>query len=379
MNIVYKQYKYLYCQITDESVIRQAYKNMRKFKTKRREIKEIDSDLDHRVEYMKRMLENTKPEGVADHPEFAFHPPKHKPKVVEEFGKKRLIYIPSIEEQWVHHIIIFVLKPILLARFHEHSYGSIPERGIHKGKRQIERWMRRKRYRYCFKGDIRHFYASIRINLMIEKLEEFIKDDWLINLIKICFKWFEKGLPLGFYISQWFGNLFLEDLDKAIYLHGFNHIRYVDDIGIFGNNKRKLFMMVKKIKILLGILRLRLKNTWQIFRPRKHPIDFLGFTFYENRTVIRGRIVRNILRCVHKIQKCRTNNRPIWVKLARTLLSYMGWITYSDSYRFYFFNVKPFVRISALKKIVSKRDREEYKHDIMARNIIVGQAEAACA
>lgn len=138
-------------------------------------------------------------------------------------------------------------------------------------------------------------------------------------------------------------------------------------------------MMVKKIKILLGILRLRLKNTWQIFRPRKHPIDFLGFTFYENRTVIRGRIVRNILRCVHKIQKCRTNNRPIWVKLARTLLSYMGWITYSDSYRFYFFNVKPFVRISALKKIVSKRDREEYKHDIMARNIIVGQAEAACA
>ena len=67
------------------------------------------------------------------------------------------------------------------------------------------------------------------------------------------------------------------------------------------------------------------------------------------------------------------------MKLARTLLSYMGWITYSDSYRFYFFNINPFVRISALKKIVSKRDREEYKHDIMARNIIVGQAEAACA
>lgn len=46
MNIVKKQYKYLYRQVTDEKVIREAYKNMRKFKTKRREIQEIDQNLD---------------------------------------------------------------------------------------------------------------------------------------------------------------------------------------------------------------------------------------------------------------------------------------------------------------------------------------------
>ena len=139
MNIVKKQYKYLYRQVTDEKVIREAYKNMRKFKTKRREIQEIDQNLDAWVIHMKTMLENTKPDGIAEHPELAFKPPKHEPKIVEEFGKRREIYVPSIEEQWVHHIIILVLKPILLARFHEHSFGSIPGRGIHKGKRQIER------------------------------------------------------------------------------------------------------------------------------------------------------------------------------------------------------------------------------------------------
>ncbi len=379
MNIVKKQYKYLYRQVTDEKVIREAYKNMRKFKTKRREIQEIDQNLDAWVIHMKTMLENTKPDGIAEHPELAFKPPKHEPKIVEEFGKRREIYVPSIEEQWVHHIIILVLKPILLARFHEHSFGSIPDRGIHKGKRQIERWIQKKHPKFFFKGDIRHFYASIQVGLLIQKLEEFIKDDWFIYLIKVCFTYFNKGLPLGYYISQWFGNLFLEDLDRLIYSEGFEHIRYVDDIGIISNNKRKLYRLVDKIKVMLGHLRLKLKNNWQIFRIRKHPIDFLGFTFYENRTVIRGRIVRNILRCVHKIKRCKEEHRHIWIKLARTLLSYMGWITHSDTYEFYLRNIKTYVRISTLKRIVSKRDREEHKRDSMEKNRVFGQTAIACA
>lgn len=368
MNLVKKQYKYLYKQVTDETVIRQAYKNMRKFKTKRDEIKEIDNDLDTWVKHMKTMLENTKPDGEAEHPELGFKPPKHEPKIVKEFGKVREIYVPNIEEQWVHHIIILVLKPILLARFHEHSFGSIPKRGIHKGKRQIERWIQRKHPKYFFKGDVRHFYASIRIDMLIAQLEEFIKDNWMIHIIKVCFTYFKKGLPLGYYISQWFGNLFLEKVDQLIYLAGFDHVRYVDDIGIISNNKRKLYRLVEMIKIQLGKLRLRLKGSWQIFRIRKHPIDFLGFTFYENRTVIRKRIVRNILRCVHKIRRARAEHRPIWIKLARTLLSYMGWITNSDTYDFYLYNIKPYVQISTLKRIVSKRDREENRHDSMEIN-----------
>ena len=42
-----KQYKYLYPRMLEEETIRKAYKNLRKGKTKRKEIQAIDADLDN--------------------------------------------------------------------------------------------------------------------------------------------------------------------------------------------------------------------------------------------------------------------------------------------------------------------------------------------
>ena len=39
-----KQYKYLYRRMLDENIIRKAYKKLRKGKTKRKEIQQIDAD-----------------------------------------------------------------------------------------------------------------------------------------------------------------------------------------------------------------------------------------------------------------------------------------------------------------------------------------------
>lgn len=44
-----KQYKYLYRRMLDENIIRKAYKKLRKGKTKRKEIQQIDADLDNEV------------------------------------------------------------------------------------------------------------------------------------------------------------------------------------------------------------------------------------------------------------------------------------------------------------------------------------------
>ena len=42
----HKEYKYLYKEMLKPEIIRQAYKNLRKGKTKRREIKKIDENYD---------------------------------------------------------------------------------------------------------------------------------------------------------------------------------------------------------------------------------------------------------------------------------------------------------------------------------------------
>ena len=53
--------------------------------------------------------------------------------------KVREIIVPSDHEQVIHHMIVNVLKPILLPKFYEHSYGSIPGRGSHKAKKAIKK------------------------------------------------------------------------------------------------------------------------------------------------------------------------------------------------------------------------------------------------
>lgn len=153
-----KEYKYLYQRMLDYELILRAYKKLRKGKTKRREIQYIDSHIDEEIQGMYNMILNTRPCEV-DHPELAYIPQRHKPKIINEHGKQRVIYMPEIHEQWLHHIIIQVLAPIIVSTAHPNVCGSFPGRGAHYGKRKIERWINNKRgIKWYAKMDIRHFF-----------------------------------------------------------------------------------------------------------------------------------------------------------------------------------------------------------------------------
>lgn len=131
-----KQYKYLYSKMLDRELIKLAYKKLRKGKTTRREIIYIDEHLDEEVDMMYLMILNTKPEGVeVPNPELAYKPRKRTPRIIYEHGKERKIYMPEIHEQWLHHIIILVLEPIITRTSYPYSCGSFPKRGAHMAKR----------------------------------------------------------------------------------------------------------------------------------------------------------------------------------------------------------------------------------------------------
>lgn len=126
-----------------EKTIRKAYKNLRKGKTRRAEVKYIDAHLDDEVQKMHDMILNTKPDGIeVQNPKLGFKPHKHTPKIIYEHGKIRKIFEPEIHEQWLHHIIVLVLEPIITGTAYKYSCGSFPKRGAHYAKRRIEKWLR---------------------------------------------------------------------------------------------------------------------------------------------------------------------------------------------------------------------------------------------
>lgn len=378
-----KQYKYLYRKMLDEGIIRKAYKKLRKGKTKRKEIEYIDAHLDEEVEKMREMIQNTRPCPV-DCPEKAYRPRKRTPKLIFEHGKERKIYMPEIHEQWLHHIIVLVLGPIITATAYPYSCGSLPGKGTHYGKRQITKWIQKgKGIRYFAKIDIRHFYDSIRIDVLMRELEIRIKDGWFLHIIRICLTGL-KGIPLGFYISQWLANYILEPLDMLISENlGIGiYTRYMDDMVLFSDNKKKLHAAVAEIRKLIGRrLRLKLKKNFQVCKfdfTKKNgavigrPLDFMGFVFFRNRTVIRKSIMLSATRLAARMYSGKAARRGYYRKHIQAMLSYIGWFTHSDTYWCFQRYIKLYINVGKLRKIISKLDRREKKNDRMENRALCG-------
>lgn len=376
-----KQYKYLYQKMLEEDTIRKAYKKLRKGKTARKEIIYIDEHLDEEVQKMREMIRNTRP-GVVENPELKYVPHKRTPKIIREHGKERKIFMPEIHEQWFHHIIVLILEPIIMATAYRYSCGSFPGKGAHSGKRRLERWIRSgKGIKYFAKLDIRHFYNNIRLNVLMRELRIRIKDEWFLYTIEICLTGFKKGIPLGFYISQWLANYMLEPLDRFITGRlGFKiTVRYMDDITFFSNNKKDLHKAIAYIRMFIGRrFRLKLKGNYQVCKfdyEKKgkvigRPLDFMGFVFRRDRTTIRKKIMLSATRLARRLRKAKEAGRGYYQKNIQAMLSYMGWFTCTDTYSCYLVWIKPYIVVRNLKAILSKIQRRQNDERMDRREVL---------
>lgn len=294
-----------------------------------------------------------------------FHAPKHKPREIIDGNsrKKRIIYAPTLEESLVHYCTVYALLPLFCKGMYEHTYASVPGRGPHKGKKIVEKWIRddRKNTKHVLKMDIRHFFNSIPQDILLKKLTRQIHDDRMLALLGKIIKSVERGLPLGFFTSQWLANWYLQGLDHYIKerLGAVHYMRYNDDMAIFGSNKKALHKMRAAIgEYLSRELGLQLKANWQVFRfdngENGRFLDFMGFRFYRNRTTMRRSIM---LRATRKAKKIAKKPRPTAYD-ARQMLSYFGWIKSTDTYGMYLRWIKPYVSFKKLRQKVSDADKQ---------------------
>lgn len=268
-------------------------------------------------------------------------------------NKNRVIEKPRYyPDQIIHWALMLQIEPIISKGMYAYTIGSVPRRGTELGRRTVRKWLDndKKNTKYCFKMDIKKFYPSVQARFLKRKFRRVIKDKhclWLIDAIIDS----REGLPIGYYTSQWFSNFFLQWLDHHIKqkLRIKYYIRYVDDLVLFGSNKKKLHAARKEIEKYLQTIGLSIKNNWQVFRVDVRAVDFLGFRFYRNKTTLRKRNALRIRRRAKKIASKTFLNE----KDASAVISYWGWIKRTDSYYFYHKYVKPHVTINEARKAVS--------------------------
>lgn len=270
--------------------------------------------------------------------------------------KEREISKPRFfPDQVIHWALMLQLDPIIMRGMYRHSCGSVPGRGSSYGQKKINKWLNdRHRTKYCVKLDVAKFYPSIDNAILKAMFRRKVKDNkalWLIDLIIDS----AKGLPIGNYTSQWFANFFLEGLDHFIKNQpaAAYYIRYVDDIVIFGANKRKLHKLKDDIEAYLSGIGLSLKSNWQVFKTDSRPLDFLGLKFYRDHTTLRA---RNSLRIKRRAKRIHSKGR-LTLKDAQAMIAYWGWIKRSNSYNYYDNHIKPYVSIAKCRKVVSRHGK----------------------
>ena len=271
--------------------------------------------------------------------------------------KERVIQKPKYyPDQVIHWALMLQLEPILIKSMYGYNCGSVPGRGTSFGHKTVRRWLDTdyNGTKYCLSLDVSKFYPSVDNEVLKDMFRRKIKDNnclWLIDTIIDSIK----GLPIGNFTSPWFANFYLEGLDHFIKqkLSVKYYVRYADDMVLFGPNKKQLHRVRKEISEYLQNLKLTVKDNWQVFKVDKRAVDFLGFRFFRNKTILRKRNALRISRRFRKISK----KQGLSYNDASAVISYWGWLKRSDSYKFYNGKLKPLVDINYARKVVSNHDK----------------------
>ena len=275
--------------------------------------------------------------------------------------KMRDLTIPKFyPDQIIHWAIGLQLKEVIMRGMYHYNCGSVPKRGGTYGKKYIDKIIQNdKKAKYILKLDIRKFFQSVSNEKLKELICLKIKDAKAIRLICAVIDNGGAGLPIGYYTSQWFSNFYLEKLDHFIKenLHIRHYIRYVDDMVLMDCNKRKLHRAKSQIASFLkrNHYNCTLKNNWQLWKIHSRPLDYLGYRFYEDKTLLRKRIFYTINRKVREIYK----RGYCTVKSARCMASEIGWLRRIPGGKHYYLSyIKPVISKGEMARIISAYDKK---------------------
>lgn len=133
--------------------------------------------------------------------------------------ERKIFRLPFYPDRIVHHAIMNIMEPYWDSQFIYHSYACRKGKGQHKGSMKCMDYARK--YKYVLKCDISKFFPSVDHTVLKAILRRKIKDKQLLSLFDEVIDSVNgnpytpdgKNIPIGNLLSQWFGNLYLNELD----------------------------------------------------------------------------------------------------------------------------------------------------------------------
>lgn len=208
--------------------------------------------------------------------------------------KERKIAAAPFRDRVIHHALTDIIEPIYDKSFIYDSYACRVGKGTHKALDRAQSFLRKNKY--CLHADIKKYFFSIDHNILKKILLKKIEDNdvlWLINeiidsanqLSGISVYKKTKGLPIGNLTSQFFANLYLNELDFYVKfrLGSRYYLRYMDDFLLFSDDKGYLKEARSLIReFLANKLGLKMHEEKSKVYDVNSGVKFLGFRLYKS-------------------------------------------------------------------------------------------------
>jgi len=226
--------------------------------------------------------------------------PKPLKKFILRDPKTRKISKSTFRDRVVHHAICNLIEPVFDKSFIYDSFANRLGKGTLNAVKRFDEFKRKVSKNntircYVLKADIKSYFDTVNHKILLDILGRKIKDGrlmWLIKKILANHKSENenKGMPLGNLTSQFFANVYLDQLDQFVKhkLRATYYIRYVDDFVIMHQSRKMLEEYKEKIDCFLREkLDLELHpDKSQILKLEKG-ISFLGFrVFYYHKLLV---------------------------------------------------------------------------------------------
>lgn len=284
--------------------------------------------------------------------------------------KIREVWAADFRDRVVHHLVYNTVSEKFYKRFIRDNYACIPGRGTHDGMRRISQFARSitnewTQPAYFMKADVANFFKTIDRLILLDLVRPHVREEWVWNLIeKIILhdprsnfvtrspqSLFDKvpphkslfnadknkGLPIGNLTSQFFANVYMNELDQFAKhtLKAQHYGRYVDDIVLFHQDHDMLNEWYESMDdFIFSKLALRFHPNKKHINLADKGIDFTGFIIKPGRTYLRK---TTLATCKQTIREWELKGSPVDAEslddLSHSMNSYLGMLRQVDGFK----------------------------------------------
>ena len=280
--------------------------------------------------------------------------------------KTRKISASAFRDRVVHHAICNVIEPIFDRTFIYDSYANRKRKGTIAALKRLDCFKRKvskNNTRSCFvlKADIKHYFQTVDQEILLDLINKKICDKevmWLIRKIIKNYSDKQKGMPLGNLTSQFFANLYLNELDQYV-KHKLKinyYIRYVDDFVILHYNRDMLDKYKMEVNnFLKEKLKIELHPDKSKIICLDEGINFLGFRIFYYHKLLKKSNLRKINK---KFRSLKDDYDKGKIDYGIVCDSLEGWVAYAKQAKTY-----------KLRKKFSKEIEKNFPNEISTKEI----------